>query len=158
MTDASTDLGYIPVRNAVTDPGHGAQRASRERFDRQAACYGSGQILRGVYDVVAVLDGKQPSPPLDTATGAGCTAVYLAGRGIDVIAADISEGMLAERRKPTAGAHCKSRRINTPPGNFLTSMVRSAWSPAAWQCTVLPARRIFCTKRFVSCVQVERCS
>ena len=75
------------------------QRASRAQFDRQAACYGSGHILRDVSDVAAALDGietAQLSPALDVATGAGHTAAYLAGRGIAVTAADISEGMLAE--------------------------------------------------------------
>jgi ubiquinone/menaquinone biosynthesis C-methylase UbiE len=81
------------------------QRASQAQFDRQAACYGSGHILRDVSDVAAALDGIQTaqlSPALDVATGAGHTAAYLAGRGIEVTAADISEGMLAETRKLAA--------------------------------------------------------
>lgn len=76
--------------------------ASRAQFNRQAACYGSGHILRDVSDVASALDGFPAallSPALDVATGAGHTAAYLAGRGIDVTAADISEGMLAEARK-----------------------------------------------------------
>jgi len=78
------------------------QRASRTQFDRQAACYGSGHILRDVSDVGAALDAIETAkltPALDVATGAGHTAVYLAGRGIEVTAADISEGMLAETGK-----------------------------------------------------------
>ncbi len=78
---------------------------SRAQFDRQAACYGSGHILRDVSDVEAALDGFDPSllsPALDVATGAGHTAAYLAGRGLEVTAADISEGMLGEVRKLTA--------------------------------------------------------
>ena len=61
--------------------------------------------MREVSDVAAVLDqfdAVQLSPALDVATGAGHTAAYLAGRGIDVAAADISEGMLAETRKLAA--------------------------------------------------------
>lgn len=76
--------------------------ASRAQFDRQAACYGSGHNLRDVSDVAAALDAidtAELSPALDVATGAGHTAAYLAGRGIEVTAADISAGMLAETRK-----------------------------------------------------------
>ena len=76
--------------------------ASRAQFDRQASCYGSGHILRDVSDVAAALDpidAAELSPALDVATGAGHTAAYLAGRGIEVTAADVSEGMLAETRK-----------------------------------------------------------
>ena len=76
--------------------------ASRAQFDRQASCYGSGHILRDVSDVAAALDAidvAQLSPALDVATGAGHVAAYLAARGIEVTAADISEGMLAETRK-----------------------------------------------------------
>jgi SAM-dependent methyltransferase len=79
--------------------------ASRAQFDRQAACYGSRHILRDVSDVAAALDGFEVSllsPALDVATGAGHTAAYLAGRGIEVTAADISEGMLGEVRKMAA--------------------------------------------------------
>lgn len=86
---------------AVLQPDE-ARRASRAQFDRQAACYGNAHILRDVSDVSAALDGPasaQLSPALDVATGAGHTAAYLAARGIEVTAADISEGMLAEARK-----------------------------------------------------------
>ena len=75
---------------------------SRAQFDRQAACYGRGHILRDVSDVAAALDGLVTaalSPALDVATGAGHTAAYLAERGVEVTAADISEGMLGEVRK-----------------------------------------------------------
>jgi ubiquinone/menaquinone biosynthesis C-methylase UbiE len=78
---------------------------SRAQFDRQAACYGSGHILRDVSDVAAALDQfdvAQLSPALDVATGAGHTAAYLAGRGVAVTAADISEGMLGEMHKLAA--------------------------------------------------------
>lgn len=83
----------------------GSVEASRAQFDRRAACYGSGHILRDVSDVAAALDGieaAQLSPALDVATGAGHTAAYLAGRGITVTAADISDGMLTETRKMAA--------------------------------------------------------
>jgi SAM-dependent methyltransferase len=75
---------------------------SRAQFDRQAACYGRGHILRDVSDVAAALDGfsvAELSPALDVATGAGHTAAYLADRGLEVTAADISQGMLDEARK-----------------------------------------------------------
>ncbi|MFM8684248.1 MAG: class I SAM-dependent methyltransferase, partial [Chthoniobacterales bacterium] len=61
--------------------------ASRAQFDRQAACYGSGHILRDVSDVAPALDeldSTHLSPALDVATGAGHTAPYLARRGIEV--------------------------------------------------------------------------
>ena len=79
--------------------------ASRAQFDRQAAFYGSGHILRDVSDVAAALDSidtRELSPALDVATGAGHVAAYLAARGIEVTAADISEGMLAETHKLAA--------------------------------------------------------
>ena len=79
--------------------------ASRAQFDRQAACYGSGHILRDVSDVADALDEfsvPELSPALDVATGAGHTAAYLGSRGVEVKAADISEGMLAETRKLAA--------------------------------------------------------
>ena len=75
---------------------------SRAQFDRQAACYGRGHILRDVSDVAAALDGFPAaalSPALDVAAGAGHTAAYLADRGVPVTAADISGGMLGEVRK-----------------------------------------------------------
>jgi ubiquinone/menaquinone biosynthesis C-methylase UbiE len=78
---------------------------SRAQFDRQAACYGRGHILRDVSDVAAALDGipaAELSPALDVATGAGHTAAYLARRGLEVISADISEAMLGEVRKLSA--------------------------------------------------------
>ena len=81
------------------------QHASRVQFDRQAACYGSGHILRDVSDVADALDEfavPELSPALDVATGAGHTAAYLGSRGVEVIAADISEGMIAETRKLAA--------------------------------------------------------
>jgi SAM-dependent methyltransferase len=78
---------------------------SRAQFDRQAARYGRGHILRDVSDVAAALDGfdaARLSPALDVATGAGHTAAYLAERGVAVTAVDISEGMLGEVRKLAA--------------------------------------------------------
>lgn len=75
---------------------------SRAQFDRQASCYGGGHILRDVSDVAAALDAidaAKLTPALDVATGAGHVAAYLAARGIEVTAADISEGMLAETSK-----------------------------------------------------------
>jgi SAM-dependent methyltransferase len=83
----------------------GAVEVSRAQFDRQAACYGSGHILRDVSDVAAALDGFEAavlSPALDVATGAGHTAAYLAARGIKVMAADVSGGMLDQTRQLAA--------------------------------------------------------
>lgn len=74
---------------------------SRQQFDRQAECYGRGHILRDVADVADALetiDAAGLSPALDVATGAGHTALYLAGRGIEVTAADIAPGMLTQTR------------------------------------------------------------
>lgn len=78
-----------------------AQIASREQFDRRAACYGTTHILNDTSDVADALRdlesaGTALDPALDVATGAGHTAVYLASRGLRVTAADLSASMLAQ--------------------------------------------------------------
>ena len=110
--------------------------AARAQFDRQAACYGSGHILRDVADVAAALDpidAAELSPALDVATGAGHTAAYLAGRGIEVTATDISEGMLAETRKlagerglRVATARHSAEKLPYPDGAFALVTCRVA--------------------------------
>lgn len=82
------------------------QLASREQFDRQSRNYGSSHILADVSDVVAALEDVGFSPggrALDVATGGGHTAVWLAGRGWDVTASDLSPSML-ERTSELAAA------------------------------------------------------
>lgn len=93
----------------------GRAEICRKQFDRQASCYGGAHILRDVSDVAAALDAIEAvelAPALDVATGAGHTACYLAARGVEVTAADISEGMLAETRKMATerGLHIATRR------------------------------------------------
>jgi ubiquinone/menaquinone biosynthesis C-methylase UbiE len=73
------------------------QQASRDQFEKQSANYGKSHILADTADVARALEHVPVAPgqsALDVATGGGHTALYLAGRGLDVIAADISPAML----------------------------------------------------------------
>lgn len=82
------------MSNANLDP---AQRASREQFDRQSRNYGASHILADVSDLEQALDGvgvAASGRALDVATGGGHTAVWLAGRGWEVTASDLSQAML----------------------------------------------------------------
>lgn len=83
------------------------QIASREQFDRRAACYGTAHILNDTSDVADALReldsaGAALDPALDVATGAGHTAVHLASRGLRVTAADLSSSMLAQTARLVA--------------------------------------------------------
>ncbi|MCF6313586.1 MAG: class I SAM-dependent methyltransferase [Verrucomicrobiales bacterium] len=74
-----------------------AQRAAQLQFGKQSAQYGKGHILADVADVAAALDDialKAGARALDVATGAGHTALYLAGRGFCVTACDVAAAML----------------------------------------------------------------
>mgnify|MGYP000893526212 CR=1 FL=1 len=74
------------------------QQASRDQFEKQSGNYGKSHILAETSDIEAVLSGcalPAGGRALDVATGGGHTAVYLAGRGMSVVAADISPAMLA---------------------------------------------------------------
>jgi SAM-dependent methyltransferase len=78
----------------ILDP---IQQASREQFQRQSANYGKSHILADTSDIASALVGielPKGSRAFDLATGGGHTAVYLASRGCEVIAADISQAML----------------------------------------------------------------
>lgn len=78
------------------------QRASQAQFDRQAALYGRVHILSDVADIERALRDlalSECGPALDVATGAGHTAVYLAGRGLDVTATDLAPAMLEQTEK-----------------------------------------------------------
>ncbi len=76
-----------------------AQEASREQFDRQSDRYGKSHVLADVSDLDAAVAGTdfpigRGTRALDVATGGGHTALWLARRGFDVIATDVSERML----------------------------------------------------------------
>ncbi len=79
-----------------------AQQASRDQFEKQSDRYGKSHILADTQDVAAGLAGLEfpgGATALDVATGGGHTAVYVAGHGLKVTAADISPAMLANARK-----------------------------------------------------------
>lgn len=81
------------------------QQASQAQFDRQAALYGSAHILSDVSDVERALRDlalDECGPALDVATGGGHTAVYLAGRGLDVTATDLAPAMLGQAERMAA--------------------------------------------------------
>src|SRR5437764_13411674 len=87
-----------------------AQAASAAQFDRQSDRYGKSHILDDTKDVAAAL--QQIAPPaggtaLDVATGGGHTAVFLARRGWNVTAGDVSARMLENASKLAADAGVK---------------------------------------------------
>jgi SAM-dependent methyltransferase len=87
---------------AMLDP---IQQAARDQFQRRSANYGKPHILANTEDVASALsevEVKPGSTALDVATGGGHTAVYLAGRGYTVTAADISPAMLESTSKLAA--------------------------------------------------------
>lgn len=78
------------------------QQASRDQFEKQSDRYGKTHILADTSDVAAGLEGLKVPPgaaALDVATGGGHTAIFLAGLGWKVTAADISPAMLANAAK-----------------------------------------------------------
>jgi ubiquinone/menaquinone biosynthesis C-methylase UbiE len=79
-----------------------AQMSAREQFQRQSANYGKSHILANVSDVEnALADVELPikGKALDVATGGGHTALYLASRGFEVTASDITPAMLENTAK-----------------------------------------------------------
>lgn len=81
------------------------QQASRDQFEKQSARYGKSHILADTSDVADALEGIAFLPEaraLDVATGGGHTAVFLAGRGLCVTAADIAPAMLANATRLAA--------------------------------------------------------
>ena len=78
------------------------QLASLEQFDERAGQYGKSHILADVADVdkaVSELKLRPGTMALDVATGGGHTAIYLAEKGFNVTASDISTAMLEHARK-----------------------------------------------------------
>lgn len=78
------------------------QLSSREQFQRQSANYGKTHILAKVTDVEEALAGVDlptSGRALDVATGGGHTALYLAARGFEVTASDITPAMLENTTK-----------------------------------------------------------
>ncbi|MEM1156990.1 MAG: class I SAM-dependent methyltransferase [Verrucomicrobiota bacterium] len=78
------------------------QASSRRQFDRQSACYGKAHILKSTDDLASALPVLRPQAGeslLDVATGAGHTACFFAGLGLEVTACDISEKMLEQTRR-----------------------------------------------------------
>jgi ubiquinone/menaquinone biosynthesis C-methylase UbiE/glutathione S-transferase len=81
------------------------QSASAEQFSGRADQYGKSHILADTADVEKVITELKLRPntaALDVATGAGHTAVFLAKKGFQIIAADVSLGMLTQARKLAA--------------------------------------------------------
>jgi ubiquinone/menaquinone biosynthesis C-methylase UbiE len=81
------------------------QLASQEQFDERAGQYGKSHILADTADVekaVGELKFRPGTLALDVATGAGHTAIYLAEKGFQVTAADISTGMIEQAKKLAA--------------------------------------------------------
>ena len=89
------------IRSTLDD----VQLASQGQFDERADQYGKSHILADTKDVenaIAELKLRPNTLALDVATGAGHTACYLAGKGFQVTAADISSGMLDQAKKQAA--------------------------------------------------------
>lgn len=81
------------------------QSASREQFERQSRSYGKSHILADTSDLEEALDGvlaSAGSRGLDVATGGGHAAVFLARRGWNVTASDLSPAMLERARELAA--------------------------------------------------------
>lgn len=73
------------------------QADSQAQFNKQSDRYGKSHILAQTDDLDATVDGLNfpiTGRALDVATGGGHTALWLAKRGMDVIASDLSERML----------------------------------------------------------------
>ncbi|HRE79546.1 MAG TPA: class I SAM-dependent methyltransferase [Opitutaceae bacterium] len=87
---------------SLMDSLNDAQLASARQFDRQSDRYGRTHILADTRDVAAAighLDVPKAGRALDVATGGGHTALWLARKGWDVTAGDISERMLENARR-----------------------------------------------------------
>jgi len=83
------------------------QKAARDQFEKQSDRYGKSHILANTDDVAAGLEGLVFPPEgraLDVATGGGHTALFLAGQGFHVTAADLSAAMLDNAKKLAADA------------------------------------------------------
>jgi len=86
------------------------QLASLEQFDERAGQYGKSHILADVSDVekaVSELKLRPGTHALDVATGNGHTAIYLAEKGFQVTASDISTGMIEQAKKLAAEKNVK---------------------------------------------------
>jgi ubiquinone/menaquinone biosynthesis C-methylase UbiE len=74
-----------------------AQASSQAQFDKQSSRYGKSHILADTSDLdrlVEGLDVPTSGRALDVASGGGHTALWLAKRGLDVTATDLSARML----------------------------------------------------------------
>jgi ubiquinone/menaquinone biosynthesis C-methylase UbiE/glutathione S-transferase len=81
------------------------QIASAGQFDERADQYGKSHILADTADIEKVIAGlklRPNTPALDVATGNGHTAIFLAKRGCQVIACDVSTGMIEQAKKLAA--------------------------------------------------------
>lgn len=90
------------MKVSLMDSLNDAQLASARQFDRQSDRYGRTHILADTRDVAAAighLDVPQAGRALDVATGGGHTALWLARKGWNVTAGDISERMLENTRR-----------------------------------------------------------
>ena len=81
------------------------QQSACDQFEKQSDRYGKSHILANTEDVAKGLNGLIFPPggqALDVATGGGHTALFLAGLGLRVTAADISAAMLEHAKKLAA--------------------------------------------------------
>lgn len=81
------------------------QLASHDQFSGRADQYGKSHILADVSDVekaVTELKFRPGTKALDVATGNGHTAIFLAGKGFEVTASDISAAMLDQAKRLAA--------------------------------------------------------
>lgn len=95
------ELNGYSIQSSSVNREEKIQEASRKQFDRQSAHYAQGHILKSTDDLASalpVLRAKAGETLLDVATGAGHTACYFAGLGLEVTACDISEKMLEQTR------------------------------------------------------------
>ncbi len=94
------------IRSTLDD----MQLASQGQFDERADQYGKSHVLADTADVEKAIGDLKLRPStvaLDVATGAGHTAVYLAGKGFQVTAGDISTGMMEQAKNLAAEKNVK---------------------------------------------------
>jgi ubiquinone/menaquinone biosynthesis C-methylase UbiE len=93
------------------------QLAAQEQFDQRSKAYGKSHILADTSDIEEALQGLEIGPgsqALDIATGGGHTAVFLARRGLEVMAADLSGEMLQRTTELAASSNVSVRTQQCP--------------------------------------------
>lgn len=104
------------------------QLAAQAQFDQRSKAYGKSHILADTSDVEEALRGlefKSGSRALDIATGGGHTAVFLARRGFEVVAADLSAEMLQRTIELAASTgvsvrtqQCPAEKLPDPDNSY----------------------------------------